>query len=549
MQKKLFYRIILTLTILWLMLLGLSACGKQEGTVPLMHVEIYADNKSIAVNLPPEQTIRQALDTAHISLGTLDRVEPDLNTIIDKPITIRVIRVKEEFSVEKEVIPFEQKIVQTESLPENVTLLAQKGTNGEKEITYRHLYEDGVEVSKTPINEGVITKEAVPQIMMVGIQKPFITYDVPGRIAYILGGNAWIIDGNTANRILVVSSGDLDGRVFRLSPDGEWLLFTRRETKDEQINSLWAAHLVDFDKPIKIINLKITNVVHFADWYPKTGSLKIVFSTVEPRSTAPGWQANNNLLSVEFSASGWIDKWKTIIDTNSGGVYGWWGTDFAVNHETGEIAFSRPDGVGIVNSDNGMDVLLPITPFQTGSEWAWVPGISWSPDGKFIYSIDHIPDQEHATAEESRIFTLSAISTEQANVFHLIQNSGMFSYPSASPWIQKSSNESVYQLAYLQALIPDQSETSRYKLVVMDQDGSNSKDLFPNEGQPGLDPQTVVWSPEPMGDSGFFALAVIYQGNLYIVDTSAAENQPVLVRQITGDGLVNKVVWSSRYGG
>ncbi|MGB9669044.1 MAG: G5 domain-containing protein, partial [Anaerolineales bacterium] len=531
------------------MSLGLSACGKRDWTMPLTRVEIYVDNKSIAVNLPPEQTIRQALEIAHISLGTLDRVEPDLNTIIDKPITIRVIRVKEEFSVEKEVIPFEQKIVQTESLPENVTLLAQKGTNGEKEITYRHLYEDGVEVSKTPINEGVITKEALPQIMMVGIQKPFITYDVPGRIAYILGGNAWIIDGNTANRILVVSSGDLDGRVFRLSPDGEWLLFTRRETKEGQINSLWAAHLVDFDKPIKIINLKITNVVHFADWYPKTGSLKIVFSTVEPRNTAPGWQANNNLLSVEFSASGWIDKWKTIIDTNSGGVYGWWGTEFSVNDETGGIAFSRPDGVGIVNSDNGMDVLLPIIPFQTGSEWAWVPGISWSPDGKFIYSIDHIPDQEHGTAEESRIFTLSAISIEPSNVFHLIQNSGMFSYPSASPWIQKSGNESVYQLAYLQALIPDQSETSRYKLVVMDQDGSNAKDLFPNEGQPGLDPQTVVWSPEPMKDSGFFALAVIYQGNLYIIDTSAEENQPILVRQITGDGLVNKVVWSSRYGG
>ncbi len=512
----------------------------------MVRVEFYADNKNIAIDIPVGRTIRQALDIAQISLGPLDRTEPDLNTIIEKSLSVRVIRVKEEFSIEKEIIPFEQKIVQTESLPENITLLAQKGSNGEKEITYRHVYEDGVEVSKTPVNEGIIVKEAVPQILMVGIQKPFITYNVPGRIAYILGGNAWIIDGNTANRILVVSSGDLDGRVFSLSSNGEWLLYTRREEKKDQINSLWAAHLVDFDKPIKVINLKITNVVHFADWYPKTGSLKIVFSTVEPRNTAPGWQANNNLLSVEFSASGWIDKWRTIIDTNSGGVYGWWGTNFSVNQETGSIAFSRPDGVGLVDIENGMNVLLPISPFQTGSEWAWVPGISWSPDGKFIYTVDHVPDQEHVSPEESPSFSLTAISTMDSHVFHLVQNSGMFSYPIASPWEQKNGTESVCRIAYLQAMIPNQSETSRYKLVVMDQDGSNSTDIFPNEGQPGLDPQKVVWSPEPMSDSGVYALAVIYQGNLYIIDSASTENQPIMVRQITGDGLVNKVVWSSK---
>ncbi len=532
--------------ILFFLLTILSACVKQESPLTMVRVEFYADNKNIAIDIPIGRTIRQALDIAQISLGPLDRTEPDLNTIIEKSLSVRVIRVKEEFSIEKEIIPFEQKIVQTESLPENITLLAQKGSNGEKEITYRHVYEDGVEVSKTPVNEGIIVKEAVPQILMVGIQKPFITYNVPGRIAYILGGNAWIIDGNTANRILVVSSGDLDGRVFSLSSNGEWLLYTRREEKKDQINSLWAAHLVDFDKPIKVINLKITNVVHFADWYPKTGSLKIVFSTVEPRNTAPGWQANNNLLSVEFSASGWIDKWRTIIDTNSGGVYGWWGTVFSVNQETGSIAFSRPDGVGLVDIENGMNVLLPISPFQTGSEWAWVPGISWSPDGKFIYTVDHVPDQEHVSPEESPSFSLTAISTMDSHVFHLVQNSGMFSYPIASPWEQKSGMESVYRIAYLQAMIPNQSETSRYKLVVMDQDGSNSSDIFPNEGQPGLDPQRVVWSPEPMSDSGVYALAVIYQGNLYIIDSASTENQPIMVRQITGDGLVNKVVWSSK---
>ncbi|MGB9673118.1 MAG: G5 domain-containing protein [Anaerolineales bacterium] len=545
-MKKLFFHHFILICISIGIVIGLSGCQKVTPTVPIAHLDIYVDKKNISIDVPLGKTVRQALDLAQINLGTLDRTEPDMDTIIDKSIQVRVIQVKEEFSVEKEIIPFEQKIVQTESLPENVTLLAQKGANGEKEITYRHLYEDGVEVSKTPINDGVIIKEAVPQIMMVGIQKPFVTYQIPGRIAYILGGNAWIIDENTSNRILVVSSGDLDGRVFSLSPNGEWLLFSRRETSPDLINSLWAAHLVDFEKPIKVINLKITNVVHFADWYPKAGSLRIVFSTVEPRNTAPGWQANNNLVSVEFSASGWIDKWRTMVDTNSGGVYGWWGTDFAVNQENGAIAFARPDGVGLIDDNNEMKVLLPITPFQTGSEWAWVPGITWSPDGNFIYTVDHLADQEHSALEESRNFALTAVSITQSNIIHLIQTSGMFSYPATSPMMQNNEKEFIYQLAFLQALMPDQSETSRYKLAVMDQDGSNLKYIFPDEGQPGLDPQKVIWSPDVMPDSGKYALAVIYQGNLYIIDSSSPENQPIIIRQITGDGLVNKVVWSSK---
>ena len=537
---------ILLLTLIFVAFLTLSSCKSNDNLSAMVHINIYVDNKNIALDIPIGQTVRQALDLAQISLGSLDRIEPDLNQVIEKPLDIRIIKVKEEFSIEKETIPFEQKIVQTESLAENVTLLAQKGSNGEKEITYRHLIEDGVEVSKTPLDEGVIVKEAVPQIMMVGIQKPFVSYEVPGRIAYILGGNAWIIDGNTANRILVVSSGDLDGRVFSLSPDGEWLLFSRRENNEEQINSLWVAHLVEFDKPIKVINLKITNVVHFADWYPKVGGLKVVFSTVEPRNTAPGWQANNNLLSVEFSASGWIDKWRTILDTNSGGVYGWWGTEFSVNQETGKIAFARPDSVGLVNDENGVDTLMSVTPFQTGSEWAWIPGISWSPDGNFIYTVDHLPDQEHTSGEESQLFTLTVISKEDANIFHIIQNTGMFSYPIASPWMKTDQNGQSYRVAFLQAMIPEQSETTRYQLIVIDQDGSNSRVLFPQAGEPGLDPQKVAWSPDVMSDSGSYALAIIYQGNLFIVDTDAAEGKKLLIRQITGDGLVNKVVWSAK---
>ena len=34
------------------------------------------------------------------------------------------------------------------------------------------------------------------------------------------------MEGSTANRIPLVTSGDLDGRVLKLSRDGNWLLYT-----------------------------------------------------------------------------------------------------------------------------------------------------------------------------------------------------------------------------------------------------------------------------------------------------------------------------------
>jgi hypothetical protein len=50
---------------------------------------------------------------------------------------------------------------------------------------------------------------------MVGTRMPFIPVSIPGKIAYLLGSNAWIMDQSTGNREPVVTTNDLDGRVFR----------------------------------------------------------------------------------------------------------------------------------------------------------------------------------------------------------------------------------------------------------------------------------------------------------------------------------------------
>ncbi|HEX5809649.1 MAG TPA: hypothetical protein VFY25_13365, partial [Anaerolineales bacterium] len=138
---------------------------------------------------------------------------------------------------------------------------------------------------------------------------------------------------------------------------------------------------------------------------------------------------------------------------------------------------------------------------------------------------------------DSPFFDIQATSIENNAVVTVATQTGMFAYPAVSGF-QSSSRERQYQVAYLQSIFPSQSETSRYRLVVMDRDGSNRRTLFPANDAPGLEPQTPAWAPDPIdGQSGYF-VAVVYQGNLWLLDTGNAQ-----AYQVTGDGLVTRIDW------
>jgi hypothetical protein len=519
----------------------LQACSVTPSAPQDITIHITADGKQISVRLPPASTVQEALDAANLSLGTLDRTNPPLYTVLTDGAGVRVVRVTESFDVKQEVIPFERQTLRNESLPKDQEIYLQKGQNGLQELTYRHVYEDGVETSAASIVKRVTLQQPVPEIVMVGIQAPFVPISIPGKLVYLRDGNAWLIEESTGNRRALVTTGDLDGRVLSLSDDGTWLLFTRKAQEDGQINELWAIDLSAQES--KPVDLGVRNVVHFADWVPGSHE-KVVFSTVEPRSQAPGWQANNDLYALTFSPSGWVSKWKDkpVLEANSGGVYGWWGTNFAWAPNGSELAFSRPDGIGLLDFNTGeLKKLWDVVPLQTRGDWAWVPGISWGADGKTLYIVDHVPPHGSSAPEESPDFDLSAFPLSELRPLSLISQSGMFAYPLVSPQQDLPSGEKAYQVAYMQAIFPTQSDSSRYRLMVMDRDGSNQRELFPGqERSGGLEPQINwgAWSPAAMPDSGNFAIAFIYQGNLWVVDTVTGQAQ-----QITGDGLTNRVVW------
>jgi hypothetical protein len=180
---------------------------------------------------------------------------------------------------------------------------------------------------------------------------------------------------------------------------------------------------------------------------------------------------------------------------------------------------------------------LEVLPFQTGGDWAWAPGMSWSPDGVFIYTVDHNAPAGTQNPETSTDFSLVAVPVAGGDTLPLVERVGMFAYPVVSPLLESETDAINYDVAFLRSL----DANDLYELVVMDRDGSNQRVLFPVGNQTGLSPQQVVWSPEPLPDDGAHALAIVHKGNLWLVETQ----QNGTAWQVTGDGLVSRVDWKN----
>ena len=511
----------------------LAACTPQSRQITEA-VSVIADGASKQVTLVSGSTVQQALNDSGITLSQTDRVDPPLYTIISSGLTITVTRVREEFETRQVIIPYVRQELHNQSLPSGETRLVQAGQNGLREETIRHVYENGVETGNSIVSDTIL-QEALPEIVMIGVQSPYAPLPIPGILAYLTSGNAWVMVDSTSNRYPLITTGDLDGRIFSLSPDGKWLLFSRKSalSPDKETNTLWVVSTSS--QPPELVKLGISNVPNFASWQPGTAYV-ISYSTVEPRATAPGWQANNDLHFLAF-VNGKPGKKLDILETNAGGIYGWWGMSFAWSPDGNSLAYSRPDGVGLVDVPKAeLTPLLNMTALNTHGDWAWTPGLAWGADSKSLYLVTHAAPTGLVSPEESPNFDLDVISLSSTLVTPLIQQSGMFANPVVSPLRQIDSG-ATYLVAFLQAIFPAQSATSRYSLDIMNSDGTNLRSLFPAEGQTGLQPQTPVWAPQPL-DTGSDFIAVIYEGNLWIIDVSSGQSQ-----QVTGDGLTSKIDW------
>ncbi len=523
----------------------LAACSTvlppRAPTAPgVVTVTILADGQTRAVSLQSGLTVREALAQSGLALGELDRLSPPPFTLISDSLVITLTRITEAFETEEAVLPFASDIVKSDTLPEGQRRLLQPGANGKEAITYRNVFEDGVQVSRSVVKR-VVVQAPVREIIMVGSQASYTIVPITGTLTYLNGGNAWLIRQNSGQRLPVTFSSDLDGHVFDLSPDGQWLLFTRAVSDSITFNSLWALPLTSTlpTTATQPIDLTTHNVL-YAEWTPSAPPTRtLAYSTAEKITRTPGWQANNDLWLLHLAQNSRTRRLdyslEQILDASSGGLYGWWGTGFAVSPDGATVAYARTDSIGLIDLATKTQVeLTQFTAFNTHSDWAWYPKLRWEPGGQFLYAVIHGAPLGLELPEDSSVFNLTGLSRATGLRLDLIPRAGMFANPAPSPAQTTETGERHFRVAYLQAIEPDNSPFSRYRLGVMDRDGSNARLLFPPADQPGLSnaDTTVAWAPDGR------LLAAVYEGNLWLIDPDSGVTQ-----QVTGDGLSELPEW------
>lgn len=518
-QRKYLSALLVTLLLLSV---GATGCGEPE---PML-IYLVADGKSQTIQAAaPALSVRDLLDAVGLSLGAEDKVEPDLYVQISDGMTVVVTRVEETFETELRVLPFTHETVRSEAIPEGERRLLQPGANGEVEITYRLVLEDGVEVLREEVSREVIAKP-IDETVLVGVRGELTSVPISGTVAYLSGGNAWLLRESTELRRNITGSSDLDGRVFALSDDGGRLVFTRllEDGEEAPLNSLWMARTSLIGEEPSYLG--VTGAI-WAAWAPD--GERLAYSTAERSGGVPGWKANNDLwiMTVPEDGTTAAASLEEVLPVTAEIPYAWWGRAYTWSQDGRRLAYAQADEVGLVDLSNG--VLVPLISFpeyRTQSHWAWVPSLSWSSDGGLISVVIHEGDLEGLTAEDSPIFGLWVVGSDGQFQVRLAEEVGMWASPRWSP-----SGDG--RLAYGQAQSPRNSQDSRYELFVMDQDGSNKQRLFPPEGLMGLVAPDVAWSP--WGD----ALIVVYEGNLYRIDVASAQ-----LDLLTGDEQGSSPRWA-----
>jgi Tol biopolymer transport system component len=446
---------------------------------------------------------------------------------------VRVIRVDVRTETEQREIPFEREVGRDASIPAGETRLLQAGVTGLEEVTYRIIIEDDVEVDRQILRR-VTLREPRNEIVLLGAQAELKPVPITGTVVFIADRNAWVMQTTSPNQRRLTHIGDLDGHVLALSPDGSHLLFTRVATETGEsapINTLWMIETAAVDA--EAVQLEAGGVL-WAGWAPDcrgtpTGvGCRIAYSTGARAEGDPGWRAENDLwVAWPRASDGRLFNRRRVVEPSAGGTYGWWGTTYAWSPGGQNLAYARADEVGVINVYSGRQTpLFRFSPYRTYASWAWIPTVSWSPEGRFIVTTLHGPSPTGEAPEDSPVFDVWALEATGAISAELSSEAGMWAAPAHAP--------DGDHVAFFRSRNPYTSKTSGYDLHLMDRDGSSQRRLFPPEGEIGLEyhPQMMTWGP------GGSQLIVVYHGNLYMIDVTTGE-----VQQLTSGGNATAVLW------
>ena len=158
------------------------------------------DGNTTTVRKTTYKKVEDILKELNITLGEKDEVTPGLKSEVATVDTIKIARTGKTTETKKEVIKFETKEEKDDSKYVDEKVTKVEGKNGEKEVTYNVVRENGKEVSREVASEKVIT-EATAKVVVVGTkQRPAAeqAYAAPAQSYAAPGGSVVLPNGNTA---------------------------------------------------------------------------------------------------------------------------------------------------------------------------------------------------------------------------------------------------------------------------------------------------------------------------------------------------------------
>lgn len=486
------------------------------GCQPSRSITLVADDRTWEVSTSAG-TVAEVLREAGVTLNSLDRTEPDRWTAVSAGMTITVIRVRQQDVNVTMPVPYQQQVIRDEGTPRGETRLLQVGANGQEELVFRVTYENDVETKRELVDRRMI-REPQREVIVVGTRGLLASTAFTGTIAYFAGDNAWVMRQRSGTKRPLTFASDLDHRVFDLSPDGGWLLFTRRPRNpddDTTLNELWVVGTRQVGE--EPVFLDIRDVI-CATWAPD--SQTFAYSTAEQTPRPPGWKAHNDL----WLAARDVVTVTQVLSASGRHPYAWWGHTFAWSPDGTRFACATPNGVHLVDRTSGQQrTLLTYPVYHTYADWVWTTSPSWSPDGRRLVCVAHGAPEGSEAPEDSQVFNIWSLDTRGQDHQMIAYNVGMWSMPRWSP----RGDLILYGLAR----DPTRSHVGPYDLYVARPDGGEARRLFPTPGQIGLTIPEAAWSPT--GD----AVVVAYLQDLYRVPLEGP------AQQLTDSGLSSWPLW------
>ena len=144
--------------------------GGETINIYKAHEVTIVDGDTTTVRKTTYKKVEDILKELNITLGEKDEVTPGLNSEVATVDTIKIARTGKTTETKKEVIKFETKEEKDDSKYVDEKVTKVEGKNGEKEVTYNVVRENGKEVSREVASEKVIT-EATAKVVVVGTKQ------------------------------------------------------------------------------------------------------------------------------------------------------------------------------------------------------------------------------------------------------------------------------------------------------------------------------------------------------------------------------------------